>query len=187
MLRSWIGVALGLSSFMVGCTGGENTTMDGTDTPTSSSTTMPESSSDTDDLPDSSTASADTGAPDGPTYRAELVPGTPAELRIMKREDDIGRCTWLILTDQSLGLLAISSPPGWNARAAYTNDTPSSCDVNPGSSGSRQASGGSGRVTAVAEGTASPCTLEVEATIAFDNEDFLAMFSVSDLAVAGCQ
>lgn len=185
MLRSIRFATLSTLVALVGCSddGGDSTgAASETDEGSGSSTTMLGTTTEA-----STSEESTTGMSEGPVYRAEFVAGTPNELRILQRDDEAGRCTWLILTDQALGLLAVSAPSGWSTRTAYTNTRPSSCEGDPGSSGSSQVSNGSGSVTAASEGTLAPCTLDVEATLQFTSESFTATFSAQALEVAGCQ
>lgn len=122
----------------------------------------------------------------GPSYRAVFVAGTPNELRILQTDDEARRCTWLVLTDDTLGWLAIATPSGWNARTAYTNEDPDACAEDPRAGGYSQVSRATGTVTATSEGTLAPCLLDVEASLEFGSESFTATFSTVGLAVEGC-
>lgn len=149
------------------------------------------SAADTSTGPASSTTTGEETAADEsdsvePTYRAVFVPGTPNELRILQADPSAGRCTWLVLTDDPLGWLAIATPSGWNARATYTNEVPTSCAGDPRTSGYSEGSHAMGTIVATAEGTLAPCSIDVDATLEFASESFTATFAAVGLAVEGC-
>jgi hypothetical protein len=128
------------------------------------------------------------GAVDGVTYSAVAISGDPNQIQVRRKDDDNDRCTWIVLTDQSVGLLAIATPDGWTPQVGLTNSNPDSCDAaDPLVGGSQEASSGMGDITAVDAGMmAVPCSVDVEVELDFPQLDLVEVFSVSGLAVEGC-
>ena len=128
------------------------------------------------------------GAEDGIVYSAVSVPGDPNQIQIRRKDDENDRCTWIVLTDQSVGLLAIATPDGWTPQVGLTNSNADSCDgADPLVGGSQEASAGSGDVTASEPGMgAIPCSLDVDVELDFPQLDLVEVFAATDVAVQGC-
>jgi hypothetical protein len=141
---------------------------------------------------DTTGAATDSGSSDGSSsggddgmYSAVAIPGDPNTIQIRRRDDDNDRCSWIVLTDQSVGFLAIATPAGWTPQVGLTNTNPASCDgADPLMGGSVEAIEGTGEITQVEPGTAFPCVLDVDAEITFD--DFTEPFTATGLPVDGC-
>jgi hypothetical protein len=120
-------------------------------------------------------------------YSAVAIPGAPNRIHIRHRDDDNDRCTWIVLSDQEVGFLAIATPPGWTPQVGLTNTNDFSCDEpDPIVGGSVEAIEGVGEIVEVEAGAAFPCVLDVNAELTFSGPDFIEPFTVSGLTVDGC-
>jgi len=151
----------------------------------SGSSSDSEESSSSDSSEGTTTSTTETG-PAGPSYTAAYVAGDPQQLQIRQRDDELGRCTWLVLTDDALGFLAISTPSGWSPRTAFTNENPASCATNPASGGMREVTSAQGSVTETAPGTVAPCTIDFDVSLVFEADDFTTQMTATGIAVEGC-
>jgi hypothetical protein len=137
---------------------------------------------------DSEDSGGSSGSADGAQYSAVVLDTDPPQLHVRRRDDENDRCTWIVLTDQSVGILAIATPDGWTPQVGLTNGNPDSCDAaDPLVGGSQEASSGMGAITATDPGSgAAPCAVDVEVELQFPGLDLVEVFSASAIPVEGC-
>jgi hypothetical protein len=125
-------------------------------------------------------------------YRAVAIPGGLDRIRVMKRSDSAGTCTFVTLVTPSNGApfdVTVTNP--WVIESIAINDVPESCaSDNPFESGGEYAVAATGTIDHADAMGAFPCTVDIAIDIDFDpmllpvpESDVM---NAMDIAVSGC-
>jgi hypothetical protein len=135
-----------------------------------------------------SSSSDGSGTATGPNgdgiYAAIAIPGGLDRIRVTKRNDDDGTCTWAVLvTPSNGGVFAVTVTDPWTVESMGTNNDPDSCDDNPPVA-TEDATSATGTIDLDGVMTVFPCTVDIDVTIDFPSDE-VAMIA-DDIPVTGC-